>query len=76
MMDKRLNPAGLKDAIGVLFLVITGLLYATGVTETATDVVSDIGLDESSVEAAMEVRQYHPTDVPDPRNLGVAPITC
>ncbi len=52
-----LNSGGIKDAIGVLFVVITGLLYATGVTETATDLVCDVGLDESSVGAAIEVPQ-------------------
>ena len=55
MMDKRLNPAGLKDAIGVLFLVITGLLYATGATEAATDVDRDVGLEDASVGATIEV---------------------
>ncbi len=54
-MNTILNSDGLKDAIGVFFVVITGLLYATGVTETATDVVSDVGLDESSAEAAIEL---------------------
>lgn len=57
MMDKRLNPAGIKDAIGVLFLVITGLLYATGVTEAATDVDRDVGLEDASVGATIEVPQ-------------------
>ncbi len=54
-MNTILNSGGIKDAIGVLFVVITGLLYATGVTETATVVVSDVGLNESSVGAAIEV---------------------
>ncbi len=56
MMMRRQGVASgaIKDAIGVLFVVITGLLYATGVTEPATDVVSDVGLDESSVGAAIE----------------------
>ena len=76
-MNTILNSRGIKDAIGVLLVVITGLLYATGMTETATDVVSDVGLDESSVGAALEVPQDHPTDVRYPRNPGVAPrITC
>ena len=76
-MKTILNSGGIKDAIGVLLMVITGLLYATGVTETAADVVSDVGLDESSAEALMEVPQDHPTDVRDPRNLRVTPpITC
>ncbi len=59
MMMRRQEVAsgGIKDAIGVLFVVITGLLYATGVTETATDVVSDVGLDESGVGDAIEVPQ-------------------
>ncbi len=57
MMDKRLNPVGIKDAIGVLFLVITGLLYATGVTEAATDIDRDVGLDDASVGATIEVPQ-------------------
>ena len=57
MMDKILNPAGIKDAIGVLFVVITGLLYATGVTEAATDVDRDVGLDDANVGAAIEVPQ-------------------
>ena len=56
-MNTILNSGGIKDAIGVLLVVITGLLYATGVTETATDVVRDVGLDESSVGAAIEVPQ-------------------
>ncbi len=56
-MNTILNSGGIKDAIGVLFVVITGLLYATGVTETATDLVCDVGLDESSVGAAIEVPQ-------------------
>jgi len=50
-----MNSGGIRDAIGILLLVITGLLYAMGVTETATDVVCDVGLDESSVGAAIEV---------------------
>ena len=54
-MNTILNSGGIKDAIGVLFIAITGMLYATGVTETATDVVSDVGLDESSVGPAIEV---------------------
>ena len=33
------------------------LLYATGAGETTTDVVCDVGLDESSVGAAIEVAQ-------------------
>ena len=57
MMDKRLNPVGIKDAIGVLFLVITGLLYATSVTEAATDIDRDVGLDDASVGATIEVPQ-------------------
>jgi len=57
MMDKRLNPVGIKDAIGVLFLVITGLLYATGVTGAATDIDRDVGLDDASVGATIEVPQ-------------------
>ncbi len=56
-MNTILNSGGIKDAIGVLFVVITGLLYATGVTETATDVGCDVGLDEWSVGAAVEVPQ-------------------
>ena len=56
-MNTILNWGGIKDAIGVLFVVTTGLLYATGVTETATHVVCDVGLDESSVGAAIEVSQ-------------------
>ena len=56
-MNTILNSGGIKDAIGVLFIAITGMLYATGVTETATDVVSDVGSDESSVGAAIEVPQ-------------------
>ena len=56
-MNTILKAGGIKDAIGVLFLVITGLLYATGVTENAIDVVSDVGLNESSVGAAIEVPQ-------------------
>ncbi len=55
MINTMLNSGGIRDAIGVLLLVITGLLYAMGVTETATDVVCDVGLDESSVGAAIEV---------------------
>ncbi len=55
-MNTMLNSGGIRDAIGVLLLVITGLLYAMGVTETATDVVCEVGLDESSVGAAIEVR--------------------
>ncbi len=54
-MNTILNSGGIKDTIGVLFVVITGLLYAMGVMETATDVVCDVGLDESSVGAAIEV---------------------
>ena len=57
MMDKRLNPAGIKDAIGVFFVVVTGLLYATGVTEAATDVDRDVGLDDATVGATIEVPQ-------------------
>ena len=57
MMDKKLNPAGIKDAIGVFFVVVTGLLYATGVTEAATDVDRDVGLDDASVGATIEVPQ-------------------
>ena len=56
-MNTTLNLGGIKNAVGVLFVVITGLLYATGVTETATDVDCDVGLDESSVGAAIEVPQ-------------------
>ena len=56
-MNTILNSGGIKDAIGVLLVVITGLLYATGVAETATDVVCDVGLDKSSVGAAIEVPQ-------------------
>ena len=56
MMDKRLNPAGIKDAVGVFFVVITGLLYATGVTEAAA-VDRDVGLDDASVGATIEVPQ-------------------
>ena len=57
MMDKILNPAGIKDAIGVLFVVITGLLYATGVTEATTDVDGDVGLEDASVGVTIEVPQ-------------------
>ncbi len=56
-MNTTLNSGGIKNAVGVLFVVITGLLYATGVTETATDVDCDVGLDESSVGAAIVVSQ-------------------
>ena len=56
-MNTILNSGGIKDAIGVLFVVITGLLYATGVTEAATDVDRDVGLDDASVGATIEVPQ-------------------
>ncbi len=56
-MNTILNSGGIKDAIGVLFVVITGLLYATGVTEAATDMDRDVGLDDASVGATIEVSQ-------------------
>ncbi len=43
----------IKDAIGVLFLVITGLLYATGVTQAAVHDCHD-DLVEPSVGASVE----------------------
>ena len=55
MMNTTLNSGGIKNAVGVLFVVITGLLYATGATETGTNVACDVGLDESSVGATIEV---------------------
>ena len=54
MMDRILKSAGLKDAIGVFFVVITGLLYAIGVTEAATEVARDVELDDTSFGAAVE----------------------
>ena len=56
-MNTILNSGGIKDAIGVLLVVITGLLYATRVAETDTDVVCAVGLGESSVGAVIEVPQ-------------------
>ena len=54
-MNTMLKSDGIKDAIGVLFVVITALIYATGVTGTTTDVTPDGGLDESNAEAAIEL---------------------
>ena len=54
-MNTILNSCGIRDAIGILLVVITGLLYAMSVAETATEAVCDVGLDESSVGAEIEV---------------------
>ena len=56
-MNEILSESGIRDAIGVLFVVITGLLYATGVTEAATHVHCEVGSDDANVGAAVEVPQ-------------------
>jgi len=52
-MNARPKTGGIKDAIGVLFLVITGLLYATGATQAAVHSCHD-DLVEPSVGASVE----------------------
>ena len=55
-MNATPKTRGIKDAIGVLFLVITGLLYATGVTQAAVESCHD-DVVEPSVGASVATPQ-------------------